>query len=346
MSERYSRIFSLCNNLYTEGAPIVIKAGALHKDNETSWLIAQLKFQNISQKTVKLVKVELKCFDSVERPIEENVTYEYLDLNEARDSDFGSNRPIRIANTSVRSFSARVTEVGFCDNTIWKNQTDAWNPIPAQNAIQSLISDHETLIGYKNIFGNNANHTIVETKDLWLCTCGSINHTIEQRCHKCNSALTDLKSIDTHLLKKEGAYFLACKACQSSDVNQIKEAITIFERLGDFKDSTAQILNAKDQIANAKQREKERKDTLFLLFELIAIIGIIAVNYLSAPQMFSGYSSLPVLIGFLLVLTGLFFAIKQIVAYLRKKIFDFRFFYSILMFLISTGYAIFVILQL
>ena len=35
MSERYSKVFSLPENLYAEGAPVVIAAGALLKDNQT-----------------------------------------------------------------------------------------------------------------------------------------------------------------------------------------------------------------------------------------------------------------------------------------------------------------------
>ena len=33
MSERYSRLFSLPENLYAEGAPVVIAAGALLKES-------------------------------------------------------------------------------------------------------------------------------------------------------------------------------------------------------------------------------------------------------------------------------------------------------------------------
>ena len=35
MAERYTRLYTLPENLYTEGAPLVIAAGALLKDNQT-----------------------------------------------------------------------------------------------------------------------------------------------------------------------------------------------------------------------------------------------------------------------------------------------------------------------
>ena len=63
MSERYSKLFFLSENLYYEGAPVIIKAGALLKDNNTGNLIAQLKISNITDKIIKLLKVQISCFD-------------------------------------------------------------------------------------------------------------------------------------------------------------------------------------------------------------------------------------------------------------------------------------------
>ena len=36
MSERYSRLFTLPENLYTEGSPLLIKAGALLKEEDSA----------------------------------------------------------------------------------------------------------------------------------------------------------------------------------------------------------------------------------------------------------------------------------------------------------------------
>jgi hypothetical protein len=103
MSERYSKIFSLSPNLYTIGSPIVVKAGALLKDNEKNLLIAQLKLQNISDKAIKLVKVEIHCHDSIGRPIDEAIAYEYRDLHIMRGTNFGTQNPIKITNSATRA---------------------------------------------------------------------------------------------------------------------------------------------------------------------------------------------------------------------------------------------------
>ena len=204
MSERYSRIFSLTENLYTEGSPVVIKAGALLNDNETSWLIAQLKIQNISDKPIKLVKVELTCLDSMGRPLGAPITHEYLDLRVAGSADFGSQTPIKISNPSARSYTVRVIEVGFADNSIWTDNQGAWEAIPGQRSIKEVITDAEMLIGYKDKYGTSATLSFAEHKDLWLCTCGKVNHDGEEHCHRCNASFAELKNLDTASLKAKG----------------------------------------------------------------------------------------------------------------------------------------------
>ena len=54
MSERFTKLFSLRENLYVKGAPVVIAAGALHKDNQADRIIAQIKIRSISSKKIRV----------------------------------------------------------------------------------------------------------------------------------------------------------------------------------------------------------------------------------------------------------------------------------------------------
>lgn len=63
MSERYTKLFSLPKNLYIPGAPVLLAAGALLKDNQTETTLAQLKFRSISMKTIKAVIAAVDAFD-------------------------------------------------------------------------------------------------------------------------------------------------------------------------------------------------------------------------------------------------------------------------------------------
>ena len=80
MSERYSRLFALPENLYASGSPVVIAAGALLKDNQTGKVIAQLKLRNIGNKAIKAATVSIIPFDTVGNPLGEPIQYQYLDL--------------------------------------------------------------------------------------------------------------------------------------------------------------------------------------------------------------------------------------------------------------------------
>ena len=203
MSERFSRIFSLAENLYTEGSPIIIKAGALLRDNDTSGIIAQLKLQSISEKTIKFAKVEITCFDSVGRTLGDPVLHEYLDLGIVRGNCFGTQTPIKIPNSSTRSYSVRVIEVGFVDNSVWNGADNSWESMPVQPSIKTVISDKDVLALYRKTFGNNAAFSVCKHKDLWLCTCGELNHSHETRCNKCNAEFESLSNLDLDALRNE-----------------------------------------------------------------------------------------------------------------------------------------------
>lgn len=103
MSERYSNVFTLPQNLYAVGSPVVIAAGTLLKDNQTGKIVAQLKFRSISNKIIKAVKVKLDMFDTAGNPIGEPVVYDYLDLSASRDTEFGQKTPVPVPDSKARS---------------------------------------------------------------------------------------------------------------------------------------------------------------------------------------------------------------------------------------------------
>ena len=273
MSEKYSKIFSLPENLYAHGAPVVIKAGALLKDNESNRLIGQLKLHSISNKKIKLVKIELTCFDSLGRQLDSPIVSEYLDLIVNRGVDFGAKTPINIANPSTRSYTVKVIEVGFDDNTVWFDNSNVWEPIPKQAPITSILKNHNEVQGYKAIFGTGASMAVCEYNDLWLCTCGEINHSYETRCNKCNSSFADLKNIDVSVLATESIYSTACNMAKSDDIETLQDAIQKFGGIIDYKDS--QTLAEECQIRvlslqNVDNTKKAKRNKLTKIVSLIA----------------------------------------------------------------------------
>ena len=139
MSERYSKLFALSENLYSAGAPVVIAAGALQKDNQTGKVFAQLKIRNIQDKVIKAATVKITPFDTVGKPLGGTVDYQYLDLSAGRDTDFGQKTPVVLKEAAMRSFAVSVSEIVFADNSTWSASDGAWKALSATDPIKQEI---------------------------------------------------------------------------------------------------------------------------------------------------------------------------------------------------------------
>ena len=201
MSERYSKVFSLPENLYAEGAPVIIAAGALLKDNQTGQVVAQLKLRNISPKTIKAATVCLFPMNTAGQPLGDAVRYEYLDLSSSRDADFGSKSAIPMPDKTTRSFGIRVAEVIFADNSAWSNSDVIWEPLKKPEALDSRL-DGKMVKQFRMEYGAGTKNFLLEQKDLWHCICGAVNRQGETQCHSCGKSIHDLKKLDLETLKE------------------------------------------------------------------------------------------------------------------------------------------------
>ena len=202
MSERYSRLFTLPENLYAIGSPVVIAAGTLLKDNQTGKIVAQLKLRSISEKCIRAVKVRLNLFDTAGNPIGNSVEYEYLDLNATRDLEFGQKNPIVVSESKARSYEAAVVEVVFADRTTWIASCAKWEPLPKQKTLAAVLINEELIKQYRITVCDDVSYYPTEEKDLWYCTCGALNHEGEN-CHVCLRTLFELQTIELDQLAKD-----------------------------------------------------------------------------------------------------------------------------------------------
>ena len=186
MAERYTRLFSLSENLYTTGAPVVIAAGALLKDNQTGKTLAQIKFKSISEKQIKAVKISVSAFDVAGKELEGVAEYQYLDLTATRNSEFGQKQAVPLPDAVTRSFEVKCTDVVFGDGTVWNALTNAkWLPLPTQASITSQLGD--LAAQYQRDTSPKSKFIPLEYEDLWRCSCGEINRNGEYMCHSCRN---------------------------------------------------------------------------------------------------------------------------------------------------------------
>ena len=256
MSERYSKLFSLSENLYAVGSPVVIAAGTLLKDNQTGKIVAQLKMRSISPKTIIGAKVRLCLFDNAGKAIGDPVDFDYLDLSAARDAEFGQKTPVPVPESKARSYKAAVQEVVFADKTTWTASDSAWEPLPAQKTLDAVLVNAELIKQYKIAVGSNFSYYPLEEKDLWYCACGALNHEGES-CHICRRTLFELQTIDLEQLAKD------------KDARLAEEAMVAAERARKAAEEQA----AKEAVA----KEVKKKTAKFLKIAIPAVFTLIAI---------------------------------------------------------------------
>ena len=201
MSERYARLFSLPENLYQPGSPVMILAGALLKDNQTGGILALMKFKNVGTKPIRGLKVRFFPQDLTGIDLDQPLEHQYLDLNAARDGEFGQKEPVAFPNAITRAFRVEVYQVVFADGTLWNQEQSQWSPMPPLQALETALGDKELCKEYQILYGANCRVMPQEDKGLWRCTCGAWNMESEANCHACGKNLDQLKALDLEQLK-------------------------------------------------------------------------------------------------------------------------------------------------
>ena len=224
--ERYTRLYTLPENLYTQGSPVTIAAGALLLDNQTGSVMAQLKFRNVSQHDIKAVFVSVEAFDVAHTQLSGVESYQYLDLQEKRDAEFGQKQAIRLPDATARSFAPRCTRVVLDDDTLWEApENAAWESLPKPTPISEKVSG-ELLEQYKRDTAEYAVYAPESFSGLWRCTCGELNEETEETCHICRlSRQTQTDALNEEALQEHLTAYEAAEAEKAAKLRAEQEAL-------------------------------------------------------------------------------------------------------------------------
>lgn len=201
MSERYTKLFSLQENLYDKNCPVMICAGALSKDNQTSKVFAQLRLQNVDSqhRTLVAVKVAIQAFDVAEKMLGKVKDYQYLDVKIQKGAEFGSKLPVYLDDITTRSFSVSVLEVVFEDGCVWTGTTQDWCSLQ-----QTMLEDKfsaDLLAQYRRETFAQAKYEPLAKDNVWLCACGALNTTEDSFCCRCHhEKAKQFSSLDRDML--------------------------------------------------------------------------------------------------------------------------------------------------
>ena len=130
MADRYQSLYRLQPNLYLEGCPVVIVAGALLKDTVTDKVLAQLKIRNLEEKNLIACKVAVRAFDSNGTELDGVSEFPYMDISAALGQDFGAKVPVYLPDSDTRRIEVSVTELIFEDDSVWKEEPCEWKELP------------------------------------------------------------------------------------------------------------------------------------------------------------------------------------------------------------------------
>ncbi len=223
MAERYTRLFSLPQDLYAACAPLVIAAGALLKDGQTGTVLAQLKLRSLSDITISAVQLQVIGYDMAKTEVcrEE---HQYLDLNVRRDEMFGSKEAIPLPVRSVRSFSVQVLAVFFSDGTRYTGADAQWHPLPVQEDLNARLFDAELIRQYQLETSDRSRYVPQTCGDLWMCTCGELNR-IGEPCFRCSLTLEDARLLlDVDLLRAKKTERLEAEALRQAEEERKKSS--------------------------------------------------------------------------------------------------------------------------
>lgn len=224
MADRFQRLYSLTPNLYIEGCPVLIEAGALQKDTESGAILAQIKMQNIGEKAIASCKISLNAYENNGDEVEGVSSFSYLDLNAEPGMFFGGKTPVIFPNQTTRSYSVVIKEIVFTDGTVETCLPAEWKTVPPFKALNSILKDAEIEKQYGIEVGENCEYVPERRDGLFLCTCGGINNDTNPHCCKCGRSFEALTTaLNTIVLEERAGKRLTAEKAEREENARKKE---------------------------------------------------------------------------------------------------------------------------
>lgn len=273
----FEQLFETKKYLYKEGCPLVIKSGVLTSDPESGCIFAALTIENISDKVISSVSVDIHVFDRANNEIEVLRDYQYIGLEAKRGDEFGGDNKISIISSTGKSFSVAVKRVVFSDETEWNGTASLlYEYIPEMVTLSLELEDEETVDQYKRNFSERftdaddivVNYVPFEYKDVWVCSCGFINHKDEENCYRCKAPYQAQKDMIDNRVQL-AADLTEYKRIEAEKAEKAKQ-----EALRKIEEAKKAQLEAERMAAEAKAAEEAAEAKRKLRNKIIASVTI------------------------------------------------------------------------
>jgi len=274
MSERYQRIYSLPGNLYSEGAPVLLKAGALFRDTEKSRMLVQLNFKNLSRKRIASLTVELRALLHDGAVGDKSIDFTYGDLSCDFDGEFGKKIPIFIKSPGLEAISVKVARVTFSDGGTWEYDGSPLEPVKARRKIEKLLTHPYQIKAYRARFGNEARFVAEKYKGTRICTCGKMNPHDADFCARCGAEFAALGGLSKNELYTEGEYLTAVELLNKKSASDKRRARELLCELGSYRDSEELLKRCDEELAALSKKSRKRRKIVAASVALLLIVVI------------------------------------------------------------------------
>jgi len=195
MAGRLNKVYTLPSDMYSEGCPVVVSAGALYTDTESGKVLAQLKLKNISDKSVASCKISVKAYENNGDELKGVEGFSYLDLNVGPGEEFGSKIPVFMPDQTTRSIAVSIDEIVYLDKTVEKQKPQEWKPVPARKTVADMMGDPALIEQIRLDYGEGIDFVPVSENGLFLCSCGAVNLGEDSVCYNCGKTYESLVKI-------------------------------------------------------------------------------------------------------------------------------------------------------
>ena len=270
MSDRFQELYRIQPNLFIEGSPVLIEAGALLKDTVTDKVLALVKIKNLESKKVIACRVAIRAFGPDGTETEGLPDYLYVDIDAEIGQNFGAKIPVYLPDKTSRKMSVSVTQVVFADESVWNHEPGEWMEVPEQQYITDLFPDGEFKKQYSLEVGPECAFVPVIRNGLFQCTCGATNLATADRCYHCNRNYEELVAkMDLDYL----ADHIAIRQVEEKAAAEAEEA----RRIAEEKAAEERRLAAEEK--RKKQKKIVKVSAIAVAVVAIAIIAVGEIAY-------------------------------------------------------------------
>lgn len=246
-------VFKNDERCYCKEAGLIVESRVISKNDSDSSILAYTSFRNISNKTIKGIKISLDVSDVFGSSLGTYPNLQYIDLSVKRNETFGDDLPVLLPDKNIRSYRVVVESVLYADDTVLDTDNGTYEVVPEPVNIEQIVPA-ELIEQYKRDTNNAAKYDTFAFSNLWMCPCGCFNTNEEETCFSC------CKNVDFYL--------------NARDVERLRNEKEEFEKAENER---------RIQIEAEKARKKKKT--------IISVIAVVSVAAFIAVSIIAGISS-------------------------------------------------------